>query len=117
MGISELLAKKAAADAATASVQPKILAGVEGSVAAQPPAPKEPETASSAGEDLAKQYKGYPEGSYLMLRQKHLILASGAKVKADKLGVITPANEEEKKILEYLLKQDRGLVALIPTEE
>lgn len=114
MSLNEMLAKKAAERAAQAAVTPKILTGAEGSVAQAPATPAAP---APVEESTLKLYKGYPKGSYLMQRQKHLILASGAKVKADKLGVITPSNEEEKKLLEYLDKQDRGLVALIPTEE
>lgn len=114
MSLQDMLAAKAREKAAQDAVKPKILTGAEGSVAqASQTTPPEPEVTQS----MISAYKGYPADSYLMLRQKHLILASGAKVKPDKLGVITPSNDEEKKILEYLLKQDRGLVALIPTEE
>lgn len=114
MSLQEMLAKKASEKAAQDAVAPKILTGAEGSVAKAPDvAPAAPEIT----EGMVAAYKGYPKGSYLMLRQKHLILASGAKVQPDKLGVITPENDEQKTMLAYLLKLDRGLVALIPSEE
>jgi len=116
MSLSEILAKKAADEAALKAVQPKIMTGAEGSVSA-PPVPTEAAKPEVPSEDLVARYKNYPEGSYIMLRQKFLILNSGAKIKPDAMGVITPENEEQKKALEYLLKQDRNLVSLIPGKE
>lgn len=114
MSISEILAKKAAADAAHEATQPKILTGAEGSVpSGQPPAPPAPDKTPDADDSLLSKYKDYPEGSYLMLRQKALILDSGARVVPDANGVIIPETDEQKELLAYFLKQDMGLVALL----
>jgi len=114
MSISELIAKRNADLAATAAVQPKILTGVEGSAGpAQAPTPPT-DPVPDADDSLVKQYEGYPKGSYIMLRQKCLILKTGAKVMPDKNGVITPSTPEQEELLAYLLKEDRGLVAPIP---
>jgi len=115
--LNDILVKKRADDAALAAVQPKILTGAEGSVSAPPVTTPDPTPSAEVAASLAKQYEGYPEGSYLMLRQKFLILASGAKVKPDDNGVITPENDEQTKLLAYLLKQDRSLVALLSSKE
>lgn len=114
--LNDILAKKKKDDAALEAAKPKILTGAEGSVSAPPPAPPV-DPVPDADDSLVKQYEGYPAGSYIMLRQKHLILASGAKVKPDSNGVITPETKEQEELLAYLLKIDRGLVALIPSKE
>lgn len=114
MSLQDMLAQKAREKAALDAVKPQILTGAEGSVSQSPTTPTpEPEIT----QNMLDAYKEYPAGSYLMQRQKYLILNSGAKIHPDKLGVLVPETEEEKKLLAYLLKQDRGLVALIPSEE
>lgn len=52
----------------------------------------------------------YPEGSYLMLTQKVLLLPSGGKIKPDANGVITAADDVQLSMLKHWDSRNSGLV-------
>lgn len=108
--ITEKLAAKKAAPETTPTSE--IKTGMQSSVEVAPPpaTPTPPDEEPDSSVNLADVYKDYPENSYLMKRQKVLILKNGTLAKPDRQGIITGDTEEKKDLLEYLDKQNRNLV-------
>lgn len=100
------------ADEAAAAAQGQIQTGIQASTEQTPPA-----EGGFSEEDqaalLEQAYADYPENSYVMLRQRKLILANGDVVKADEKGVIVADTEEKLHLLQHYDKQDSGLVLKI----
>lgn len=112
MSFLEQLKTRQQVDATAAAGQSQIQTGTQAS------APQQESTASELAEEdqaalLEQAYADYPEGSYLMLRQRKLILANGDYVKPDEKGVIVADTEEKLHLLRYYDKQNTGLVAKI----
>lgn len=113
MSFLEQLKARQQVDETAAAGQSQIQTGLQ-ATAEQQQASTSAELAEEDQAALLEQaYADYPEGSYLMLRQRKLILAKGDYVKPDEKGVIVADTEEKLHLLRYYDKQNTGLVAKI----